>query len=420
LAEFFVSTNLGVKTHRTWVIAPDAETLERRWDILRSENNPQRKEQLFHPDGDRYLEKVVKVDLGAHHVRPVTVAQDKGPVFPPIRYAYRSFDHQYIVPDHRLLSRARSELWNDYSTQQVYLTCLEAHSPEIGPPITFTSLLPDNDHYKGSFGGRVLPLWQNSNATAPNIKASLLAHLANVYARPVKAEDMMAYLAAVMAHPGFTARFKADLVRPGLHVPLTADATLFAEAVTLGSEVIWLHCYGERFVDSAAGRLKQAPRLSKEIAPTIPAEGAIPGAPEPLPDTMDYDPAARRLKIGKGYVENVSSEMWAYEVSGMNVLRQWFSYRRKDRTKPIIGDKSPPSPLDKIQPDHWLPEYTSDLLDLLNVLGRLIALEPKQADLLERICAGPLRHEDELRDAGALTHDEAKPIKQKGKSKSKA
>ena len=43
---------------------------------------------------------------------------------------------------------------------------------------------------------------------------------------------------------------------------------------------------------------------------------------------------------------------------------------------PIIGDRRPPSPLDKIQPDHWLPEYTTDLLDLLNVLGRLIALEP--------------------------------------------
>jgi hypothetical protein len=103
----------------------------------------------------------------------------------------------------------------------------------------------------------------------------------------------------------------------------------------------------------------------------------------------------------------------------MNVLRQWFSYRRRDRTKPIIGDKRPPSPLDKIQPEHWLPEYTSDLLDLLNVLGRLIALEPKQADLLERICAGPLRHADELRDAGVFAHEEKKAAPTKGKSKSK-
>jgi hypothetical protein len=266
----------------------------------------------------------------------------------------------------------------------------------------------------------VHPLWRDRDATQPNVKPALLSHLANVYARPVKAEDMMTYLAAVMAHPAFTARFKADLVRPGLHVPLTADAKLFAEAVALGSEVIWLHCYGERFADSTAGRPKQVPRLPKENAPSIPKAGAIPSAPEPLPDTMEYDPTTRRLRIGKGYVENVTPEMWAYEVSGKPVLWHWFSYRRRDRTKPVIGDKRPPSPLDSIQPDHWLPEYTSDLLDLLHVLGRLIALEPKQADLLKRICDSLLLSADELRDAGAFTHLEEKPTPAKGKSKAKA
>jgi Type ISP C-terminal specificity domain len=299
------------------------------------------------------------------------------------------------------------------------LTCLEAHSPENGPAITFTDLMPDNDHYKGSFGGRIFPLWRNRAATQPNVKPPLLAYLAKVFALPVKAEDVTAYLAAVMAHPAFTGRFQADLVRPGLRVPLTADATLFAEAIALGAEVIWLHTYGERFVDVTAGRPKGPPRLPKESAPFIPAKGAIPGAPEPLPEAMDYDPASRRLTVGKGYVENVTPEMWVYEISGMNVLRQWFSYRRRDRTRPLIGDRRPPSPLDKVQPDHWLPEYTTDLLDLLHVLGRLVALEPRQADLLGRICDSPLLTADELRKAGAFA-DVAEKAPAKGKSKSKA
>ena len=419
LADFFAWSSPGVKTHRTWVIAPDGQSLEKRWNILRDEKRPEEKEHLFHPDRDRYLSKVVKVDLGAHHVRRVTVALDQGSAVAPIRYAFRSLDRQWIVPDHRLLSMARPDLWAEDSSKQIYLTCLDAHSPENGPAITFTNLVPDNDHYKGSFGGRVYPLWRDRTATQPNIKLALLAHLAKVYGQPVKAEDVMAYVAAVMAHPAFTARFKDDLVRPGLHVPLTADAKLFNEAVALGSEVIWLHCYGERFADPAAGRPKQAPRLPKESGPYIPADGAIPGAPEPLSDDMDYDPATQRLKIGKGFVENVTPEMWAYEVSGMSVLRQWFSYRRRDRTKPVIGDRRPPSPLDKIQPDHWLPEYTSDLLDLLNVLGRLIALEPKQADLLQRICAGRLRTAEELREAGALAEATEKAHAVKGKTKRK-
>jgi hypothetical protein len=345
------------------------------------------------------------------------VAQDKEPVVPPIRYGYRSFDRQWIPPDNRLISMPRPELWAGYSTKQVYLTALEAHSPSSGPAVTFTGLIPDLHHYKGSFGGRAYPLWRDHATTQPNIKPALLAYLAKIYGKPVKAEDVMAYVAALTAHPAFTSRFAPDLVRPGLHVPITAEAALFAEAVALGNEVVWLHCYGERFADPVANRPKQAPRLPNEIAPRIPAGGTIPSTPEPLPDAMDYDPATRRLQVGNGCVENVTPEMWAYEVSGKRVLWHWFSYRRRDRTKPVIGDKLPPSPLDSMQPNGWLPEYTTDLLDLLHVLGRLIALEPKQADLLNRICAGPLRSTEELRAAGALAMPEAASPKQKTKSK---
>jgi hypothetical protein len=104
---------------------------------------------------------------------------------------------------------------------------------------------------------------------------------------------------------------------------------------------------------------------------------------------MDYDAAKRRLVISKSFVENVTPTMRAYEISSKTVLDHWFSYRRRDRTKPQIGDKRPPSPLEKIQPEGWLAEYTEDLLNLLNVLGRLVALEPRQADLLDRIVASP-------------------------------
>jgi len=72
--------------------------------------------------------------------------------------------------------------------------------------------------------------------------------------------------------------------------------------------------------------------------------------------------------------------MWAYEVSGKQVVWHWFSYRRRDRSRPQIGDRRPPSPLDSIQPDHWLHEYTTDLIDLLNVLGRVVRLEPVHAN----------------------------------------
>jgi hypothetical protein len=211
----------------------------------------------------------------------------------------------------------------------------------------------------------------------------------------------MAYLAALMAHPAFTARFQPDLVQPGLRVPLTADPVLFAEAAALGREVIWLHTYGERMVDEDTGRPPGPPRLLKD-GPTIPRAGTIPSTPEDFPNELRYDAAARRLFVGKGYVDNVSQAMVDYDVSGMNVLTQWFSYRKKDRRRPIIGDRRPLSPLSSIQPDHWLAEYTSDLLDLLHVLGRLVALEPAQAEILEDILGATLLEHEQLIAAGAL------------------
>jgi hypothetical protein len=92
---------------------------------------------------------------------------------------------------------------------------------------------------------------------------------------------------------------------------------------------------------------------------------------------------------------------------------QWFSYRKRDRERPIIGDRRQPSPLGDIQPDHWLPEYTTELLNVLNVLGMLIDLEPAQDVLLEEVCSGKLISDDELKAEGAFVS----PAKSKVKTK---
>jgi hypothetical protein len=416
LHSLFKFAGPGVMPGRTWVVAADRETLRRRWDALMSEKDPKRKEELFHPQlrkgkvASRHINKTVEQHLGTVLTRNVSIRNDPGQCPTPIRYGFRTFDRQWMIGDARMLNDPRPRLWSSLSNNQIYMTGLDAHSPTAGPAVTFTYLVPDQHHYKGSFGGRVYPLWADAQSTQLNVHADVLLALAKAQGAAVGAEDLIAYIAAVMAHPAFTARFRHDLVRPGLRVPLTADKKLFDQAVALGGEVVWLHCYGERFVDAAAGRPKGPPRLAKGDAPFIPADGSIPGAPEPLPDTMEYDAVKRRLVIGKGFVENVLPPMRGYEISGKTVLDQWFSYRRRERTKPLIGDKRQPSPLEKIQPDGWLAEYTEDLLNLLNVLGRLVALEQRQADLLDRIVAGPLIPfaADSAQESGT-THDEPSP-----------
>jgi hypothetical protein len=56
----------------------------------------------------------------------------------------------------------------------------------------------------------------------------------------------------------------------------------------------------------------------------------------------------------------------------------------------------------------------------LHVLGRLIALEPVQANLLNHICASPLRSADELRAAGALNMPDVATASKHKRGKSSA
>lgn len=388
LESLFDYDGSGVMPGRTWVIAPDRESLERRWDHLQHEKDEVKRASLFHPHegGDRHVGRKVKDGLFGHEFRPVSVAADVATVIPPVRYGFRSFDRQWIIPDNRLLNRPNPNLWRAHSIRQIYVTASHDRTPENGPALTVTGVMPDLHHYHGR-GGRVFPLWADSEASIPNVRPALLEELSLLYGEEIGAEDMMAYIAAVAAHPGYTERFAADLRQPGLRIPLTADAELFKEAAALGREAIWLHTFGERFADPASGRPAAPPRAAS--GPTVPKGGAVPTDPDKFPDAMSYSAGERRLHIGEGFIDNVVPEVWAYQVSGMDVLKQWFSYRRKDRSRPLIGDKRPPSPLSDIQPDHWLPEYSSDLINVLHVLTRLLALEPTQAAILERIVDGP-------------------------------
>jgi hypothetical protein len=244
------------------------------------------------------------------------------------------------------------------------------------------------------------------------VPQNLLAFLSNRYGIEVTAENLIAYIAAVAAHSGFTARFHGDLTTPGLRIPLTGDGKTFVNAAEIGRTVIWLHTFGERMTNPEEGRPAQPPRLPKARMPRIPTAGAIPQDAAAMPDSMEYDPSHKRILIGRGYIENVEAGMWDYEVSGMQVVPQWFSYRKANRERPIIGDRRPPSPLSEVQPDHWLAEYTTELINVLNVLGLLVDLEPTQAKLLERICSGAMISGDELRNAGVLEVP-AKPKKGK-------
>ena len=390
----------GIMPGRTWVVAPDKPTLKQRWDALTTAKPADKPGLLTEHPTDRRVDTVLSDGLPGFPATTTPIGEETGPCPEPVRIGYRSFDRQWIIPDKRLINRPNPTLWSIRSDQQVYLTAVHMTSPSSGPGVTFSAEIPDLDYYHGR-GGRAFPLWLDPGGTVPNVVPLLLDFLAERYGDTVTAEDLFAYLGAVLSHPGYASTFAADLAVPGLRVPLTANPQVFRRAAAIGKRVLWLHSYGQRFPDSADNRPKQPPRLPHDRAPNVLGGYPIPGDPEHMPDALGYDPEARELSVGGGRIGNVTPRMREYDVSGVNVLNKWFGYRRRNREHPSMANRRS-SPLKQIQAMAWRADYTSELIDLLNVLGLLADLEPEQAELLARIIGGPVISVDDLTGAHVL------------------
>ena len=132
LADLFAYNGSGVMPGRTWVIAPDADSLRQRWQAL-IKAKAERKEALFVPhlnQGEvgrqacqsRGGEGITRFRGQSENPSPI----ERGECLPPIRYGFRSFDRQWIIPDNRVINRPNPELWRAHSETQVYLTALHA------------------------------------------------------------------------------------------------------------------------------------------------------------------------------------------------------------------------------------------------------------------------------------------------------
>ncbi|MEU8272258.1 type ISP restriction/modification enzyme [Sphaerisporangium sp. NPDC049002] len=379
LTDLFPWALTGITPNRNWVHAPDKETLNRRWARL-IDAGPDEKRILMKETTDRDLTDLPGALPGepppAH---PLDVETCRNPRTEPV--ALRSFDRQHVIYDARVIDRPRPALWAVRGQRQIYAT--EQHSQPItsGPALTFASLVPSAHHYNGR-GGRVLPLYRDALGLQPNLTPGLLESIGLRIGKTISADDLMAYVAALSAHPSYTSRFAEELKNPGLRIPLTADSEAWDEGVHIGRRVLWLHTYGERCADAGEGRPLGPPKLPPAVRPK--ARVTIPYTEESMPETISYDATTRTLHVGAGEISPVSPQVWDYEISGWKVVRRWFGYRRANPG----GNRS--SPLDSINIGRWPAQFTTELLELLNVLSLCVELEPAQAVLLEKICDGPL------------------------------
>ena len=362
----------GMQLKRTWPISADETTLQRRWQGLLQADD---RAEAMRETEDRKINRAYSIDLlGYSSVKSIAELKTDTPPPPIHRYAYRFLDRQYILGDCRLISRPRPDLWRSHNDRQLYLMSRLTQLLGDGPALIASSTLTDL-HHLGGGGKDVVPLYRTADASETNILPGLLAMLTDNYGYVVSPQDFVAYLYGIMAHPAYTERYYKELATRQVRLPLTKDNELFGKVRDIGSRLLWLHTYGERFTPDGFQR-GQIPQGEARCT------HAVPTNEEDFPSAFLYDADSETLLVGEGKFAPVSPEVYDFHVSGLKVVQSWLKYRMRDGA----GRKS--SHLDYIRPITWPPQFTTELLELLWVLEATVAAQSEQAQLLAAIDSG--------------------------------
>jgi hypothetical protein len=390
LTDLFPFQQPGTMINRTWPVAPDPDTLVRRWEsFVASKPLDERARFYVTPStGRRITTKIPGMPMLAS-------LETDAPHEPIVRFGLRSFDRQWILSDPRLIALERPALWASLSSRQVFMTTLTTTSLGDGPAATVSTAIPDKHYFRGSYGGKdVLPLYRDAKGT-PNVDPRLLDSVTSWQrdtapdSRAVTAERLFAYAFGVLAGTDYTKRFHDALGSPGPRLPLSADPILFDAMAGHGERLLWLQTFSERF-DVVRGAL--------------PLEGVHwKSEPTRLPSDkweIAFDAARGELRVADGVLSGVAPEVYAFEVSGMAVISKWLGYRM---AKPAGRAASSESPLDKIRPESWFPEWSQELVEVVAVLTETLAMLPVGVDLLDQILGGPLIAASDLPEPEAWT-----------------
>jgi len=370
---------------RTWPVAPDKDTLNRRWaKFVSSGDLKERAAMYVTPNNGRSI----YTQVGS---RPTLASLPVGtPPSSIVRYAIRSFDRQWTFDDPRLAKTESPALWASVGPGQVFLTTLTtARIAAPRPAATAATAVPDKHHFDSRGGKDVIPLYRDAHGT-PNVAPGWVdvittAHRANEpNALEVTPERLFAYAYGVLAGTDYTTRFSEALATPGPRIPLTADPALFARMTDHGDHLLWLQTFGERTTDTHNGRLPRPAGLSW----TAPV-GQLPATP----DNITYGRTTHELHIGDGVLAGVRPDVWDLRIGTLEPVARWLHQRTRKGSGRAVTH---PGPLDPIRPTAWSDAWNDDLLDLIRCLTASLDLAAAGAGLLDQIASGPTLDASEL------------------------
>lgn len=367
LSDLMPWSTAPLRLGRSWVMAQDRASLIARWDRLIRARGAER-EELFVPTRARTPLSAVAA-LPGRPTSTARLARESGPCPEPLRVTHGPFDEQWLIPDHRLIDAARPELWRVADDRQVFAVEQGYVPGAAGPALLVGALLPDGRSPAGR-PGRIRPLYRRPGGAEPNLAPGLRELLTERYGLDVTAEQVLAWaLAVAEPSPG------------GCVVPLTGDPELWSAGVGLGGRMTRAQLRG------AHGG--ERPRLPGGRRPYVRA--AVTGRAE----TLGFEPDGQTLLVGEGRISPVSAGAWDFTVGGVRVVELWFERRT---AVPEAGTGE----LAAIRPAGWLPEWTSELLELITVLTLLDELRAAARELREKVRTGPEIGRDELTAAGIL------------------
>jgi predicted helicase len=341
----------GIETKRDpLVVSPSREDLKKKIKNFLSLEDEDKKRKMFSETEQR---KIGRVDNHSFSEKNIS------------KYGYRPLDNEFIYNHEDFLDRRRPKLqrvWGD--DNKCLFTLPEGHGG--GPSVFLQNKIPDRHAYRGSYGGFAFPLWDNRRENGGqqslmpnqyhNFNDELVQALSETWnGEETNAEELFAYVYAVLSAPSYSLQFSGDLAQSFPRVPFPRSADMYQKGVTLGEDLVELHSFANRY----------------------PADGSLSfhGQIEEI-ERADYLQANERVVLtdeGSG-VESVSKEVWRYSVSGYDVLESWI-----ERREGIDFDQ----------------QLSDDLLDVIWILQETVALSDELDDFLGRLLEG-----------GALTRDD--------------
>jgi len=150
---------------------------------------------------------------------------------------------------------------------------------------------------------------------APNVRADLLAVLADAHKKEPTPEEVFFYIYAILHSNTYRAKYAEFLKIDFPKVPFTRESGLFKNMAKLGQRLVTLHLM------KPVGSIRESP-LQKPIA-------RFQGQGDNRVEKPRYDEKEELVHINEDqYFEGVTNQVWEYQIGGYQVCLKWLKDRK--------------------------------------------------------------------------------------------